>query len=139
MVEMAAKLGINMQALFKNEKERALAFLFSLDTSKFKNWHNEVKNRVTEAPDTRKGVLQAARKRSDKGDWTPEPKKPDAAFIAAEERRRERDAPQRYQFLKREDWAKLTPDEQNRRKACMYTHMEISPLLDRKTSIHSLR
>jgi predicted phage gp36 major capsid-like protein len=98
MVEMAAKLGINMQALFKNEKERTLAFLFSLDTSKFKNWHNEVKNRVTEAPDTRKGVLQAARKRSDKGDWTPEPKKPDAAFIAAEERRRERDAVGRLLF-----------------------------------------
>ena len=55
--------------LFKDEEERSLAFLFGLDSVRFKAWHTEIKNRVSEAPKTRKGVLEAARERNDKEDW----------------------------------------------------------------------
>ena len=116
LVAMAEKMGINViPDLYKDEQARALAFTFGLDSIRFKAWHIEIKNRVSEAPQTRKAVLQAARERSDKGDWTPETKKPEMTFVAAAENNET--FPHRYKFLKREDWDKLTPEERTRRKA----------------------
>ena len=90
LVEMAEKMGIKViPELFKDEEERSLAFLFGLDSVRFKAWHTEIKNRVSEAPKTRKGVLEAARERNDKEDLGTD-RKPDTTFITTTTSRREK-------------------------------------------------
>ena len=104
-----------MPGLYKDEKERAIAFAFGLD-SRYRAWHMEIRNRVSKVPTTRKGVVQVARERGDKGlpeTKKPDAVKPDAVFLTTT---KERNLPHRLPFLKREEWINLTPEEKQWRR-----------------------
>ena len=116
LVTMAERMGIDVvPGLYKDEKERAIAFAFGLD-SRYRAWHMEIRNRVSKVPTTRKGVVQVARERGDKGlpeTKKPDAVKPDAVFLTTT---KERNLPHRLPFLKREEWINLTPEEKQWRR-----------------------